>query len=98
MYNATLGEASHRHGLLKPLGAWQITRTIANKTLRGGVFQRLSQEAGFTPAAIMTFARARKNKTSWQDRLGFHMTQRIAEQVFATMAPCSSANVLTRVS
>lgn len=70
LYNATLGEALRRHGLLKQSKDWQCTRTIADKKLRGSEFQRLSKEAGFTPAAIITFARNCKNEACWKDRLG----------------------------
>jgi len=85
LYNATLGEALRRHGLLKQSKGWQHARTVANKKTRGSEFQRLSKEAGFTPAAIITFARACKNKAGWKDRLGSNVTQRIAEQVFAAV-------------
>ncbi|MDO9234108.1 MAG: hypothetical protein Q8N02_05810 [Methylotenera sp.] len=85
LYNATLGEALRRHGLLKQSKDWQYTRTISDKKLRGSEFQRLSKEAGFTPAAIITFARHCKNEAGWKDQLGSNVTQRIAEQVFAAM-------------
>lgn len=85
LYNATLGETLCRHGLLKQSKDWQHTRTIADKKLRGSEFQRLSNEARFTPAAIITFARTCKNEAGWKDRLGSNVTQRIAEQVFAAM-------------
>ena len=85
LYNATLAEALRRHGLLKQSKAWQSTRTITDARLRGGEFKRLSKEAGFTPAAIITFARTCKNEAGWKDRLGSNVTQRIAEQVFAAM-------------
>ncbi|QKE38130.1 transposase [Ferrovum myxofaciens] len=85
LYNATLGEALRRHGLLKQSKDWQHTRTIADKKLRSDEFKRLSKEAGFTPAAIITFARTCKNEAGWKDRLGSNVTQRIAEQVFAAM-------------
>jgi len=85
LYNATLGEALRRHNLLKQSKAWQHARTLTDKTLRSRTFQRLSQEAGFTPAALITFARICKNEAGWQDRLGSNVTQRIAEQVFAAM-------------
>lgn len=85
LYNATLGEALRRHGLMKQSKDWQHTRTIADKKLRSSEFQRLSKEAGFTPAAIITFARTCKNEAGWKDRLGSNVTQRIAEQVFASM-------------
>ncbi len=85
LYNATLGEALRRHGLLKQSKDWQHTRTIPDKKLRGSEFGRLSKEAGFTPAAIITFARNCKNEAGWKDRLGSNVTQRIAEQVFAAM-------------
>jgi hypothetical protein len=85
LYNATLGEALRRHSLLKQSKDWQHARTIADKKQRGSEFQRLSKEAGFTPAAIITFARNCKNEAGWKDRLGSNVTQRIAEQVFAAM-------------
>ncbi|WP_434782763.1 MAG: hypothetical protein WJ289_09440 [Ferrovum myxofaciens] len=85
LYNATLGEALRRHGLLKQSKDWQHTRTIADKKLRSDEFKRLSKEAGFTPAAIITFARTCKNEAGWKDRLGSNVTQRIAEQVFAAV-------------
>jgi lambda repressor-like predicted transcriptional regulator len=83
--NATLGEALRRHGLLKQSKAWQHARTIADKKLRGATFQRLSKEAGFTPAALITFARTCKNEAGWKDRLGANVVQRIAEHVFAAV-------------
>jgi len=85
LYNATLGEALRRQGLLKQSKDWQHTRTISDKKARGTEFNRLSKEAGFTPAAIITFARTCKNEAGWKDRLGSNVTQRIAEQVFAAM-------------
>jgi len=85
LYNATLGEALRRHGLLKQSKDWQYTRAISDKTLRSSESQRLAKEVGFTPAALITFARHCKNKAGWQDRLGSNVTQRIAEQVFAAM-------------
>ena len=68
LYNATLDEALRRHGLLKQSKDWQHTRTIADKKLRSSEFQRLSKEAGFTSAAIITFARNCKNEAGWKDR------------------------------
>lgn len=85
LYNATLGEALRRHGLLKQSKDWQHTGTISDKKIRGDEFKRLSKEAGFTPAAMTTFARICKNEAGWKDRLGSNVTQRIAEQVFAAM-------------
>lgn len=85
LYNATLGEALRRHGLMKQSKAWQHARTITDKKERGLEFRHLSKEAGFTPAAIITFARNCKNEAGWKDRLGSNVTQRIAEQVFAAM-------------
>lgn len=83
LYNATLDETLRRHGLLKQSNDWQYARTITDKKLRAGEFQRLSEEVGFTPASIITFARTCKNEAGWKDRLGSNVTQRIAEQVFA---------------
>jgi len=85
LYNATLDEALRRHGLLKQSKSWQATRAIKDKKHRSTEFKRLSKEAGFTPAAIITFARNCKNEAGWKDRLGSNVTQRIAEQVFAAM-------------
>ena len=85
LYNATLDEALRRHGLLKQSKAWQATRDIKDKKERSTEFKRLSKEAGFTPAAIITFARNCKNEAGWKDRLGSNVTQRIAEQVFGAM-------------
>ena len=83
--NATLDEALRRYGLLKQSKAWQAARAIASKKLRSDEFRRLSKEAGFTPAAIITFARTCKNEAGWKDRLGSNVTQRIAEHVFAAV-------------
>lgn len=85
LYNATLGEALRRHGLLKQSKDWQFTHAIADKKLRGSEFQRLSKEAGFTPADIITFARKCKNEAGWKDRIGSNVAQRVAEQVFAAI-------------
>ena len=85
LYNAVLGEALRRHGLLKQSKTWQATRDIKDKKERSTEFKRLSKEAGFTPAAIITFARNCKNEAGWKDRLGSNVAQRIAEQVFAAM-------------
>ena len=85
LYNATLGEALRRHSLLKQSKDWQYARTIADKKERGVEFKRLSKEAGFTSADMITFARHCKNEAGWKDRLGSNVTQRIAEQVFAAM-------------
>jgi hypothetical protein len=83
--NATLGEALRRHGLLKQSNAWQAARIIQSKKERGATFQNLSKEAGFTPAALITFARTCKNEAGWKDRLGSNVVQRIAERVFAAV-------------
>jgi hypothetical protein len=85
LYNSTLDESLRRHGLLKQSKAWQATRAIKDKKERSAEFKRLSKEAGFTPAAIITFARNCKNEAGWKDRLGSNVTQRIAEQVFGAM-------------
>ncbi|MEO8838119.1 MAG: hypothetical protein ABI351_05360, partial [Herbaspirillum sp.] len=85
LYNATLDETLRRHGLLKQSKAWQATRAIKDKKDRATEFKRLSKEAGFTPAAMITFARTCKNEAGWKDRLGSNVTQRIAEQVFLAM-------------
>lgn len=85
LYNSTLDEALRRHGLLKQSKVWQHTRTITDKKLRSSEFTRISKDAGFTHAAIITFARTCKNEAGWKDRLGSNVTQRIAEQVFAAM-------------
>lgn len=83
--NATLGETLRRYGLLKQSKAWQRTRTLGDKKERSGEFKRLSKEAGFTPAATITFARTCKNEAGWKDRIGSNVAQRIAEQVFAAV-------------
>ena len=85
LYNATLDEALRRYGLLKQSKAWQRTRTITDKIVRGREFQRLSHEAGFTPTALITFARNCKNAAGWQDRLGSNVAQRMAERVWAAV-------------
>jgi hypothetical protein len=92
--NATLGEALRRHGLLKQSKAWQAARTIRDKKGRSSEFQRLSKEAGFTPAALITFARTCKNEAGWKDRLGANVVQRIAERVFSLSSntPLDSAD------
>ena len=85
LYNATLGEALRRYGLLKQSKSWQATRAITHKKERSDEFKRLSKEAGFTPSAIITFSRNCKNEAGWKSRLGSNVTQRIAEQVFAAI-------------
>ncbi len=85
LYNATLDEALRRYGLLKQSKAWQAARTIQDKKERSAEFKRLAKEAGFTPAAIITFARQCKNEAGWKDRLGSNVTQRIAERVFVSV-------------
>lgn len=85
LYNATLDETLRRHGLLKQSKDWQATRAIKDKKDRATEFKRLSKEAGFTPAAMISFARTCKNEAGWKDRLGSNVTQRIAEQVFLAM-------------
>ena len=96
LYNATLDEALRRYGLLKQSKAWQATRDVKDKKARSAEFQRLSKEAGFTPAATITFARACKNEAGWKDRLGSNVTQRIAEQVFAAMQQYAFGNSTTK--
>jgi hypothetical protein len=58
---------------------------IRDKKGRSSEFQRLSKEAGFTPAALITFARTCKNEAGWKDRLGANVVQRIAERVFSAV-------------
>ena len=85
LYNATLSEALRRHTLLKESKNWQKTRSVSNKKVRSTEFQKLSKQAGFTPAGMITFARACKNSAGWKEHLGSNVTQRIAERVFAAV-------------
>lgn len=64
LYNATLAEVLLRHGLLKQSKDWKATRSIKDKKDRSTASKRLSKEAGFTPAAIITFARKCKSDGS----------------------------------
>ena len=45
LYNATLGEALRRHGLLKQSKVWQHVRTVGDNKTRATEFNRLSKEA-----------------------------------------------------
>ncbi|MBU6994300.1 hypothetical protein [Ferrovum myxofaciens] len=54
LYNATLGEALRRHGLLKQSKDWQHTRTIADRNCAPTSLSGSRKKQGFTPAAIIT--------------------------------------------
>jgi hypothetical protein len=82
LYNATLGEALRRCSLLKQSKDWQLAHHTADKKERSDEFRRLSEEVGFTPAALITFARRCKNEAGWKNRIGSNVAQRIAEQAF----------------
>ncbi len=85
LYNAALGKALRCYSLLKQSKAWRSARTLPGKKARATEFNRLSKEAGFTPAATITFAQNCKNAAGWKVQLGSNVSQRIAEQVFAAM-------------
>ena len=85
LYNATLGEALRRCSLLKQSKDWQHARDIVGKKERSDEFRRLSEEASFTPASLITFARKCKNEAGWKDRVGSNVAQRIAERAFTAV-------------
>lgn len=67
--------------------AWDAARKLPRKTsreeaVRREAFKAVREAHGFTKAAFESAAIAHKNAARFNDRLGAHVTQKIAEKVF----------------
>ncbi|MRR34884.1 hypothetical protein EG829_09350 [bacterium] len=85
LYNAVLGEALRRQRLMREARAWQKARLLKDKKERAATFRKIGAGFAFTSASLSAFATNCKNVAGWQDRLGAHETQKIAERAFAAV-------------
>jgi hypothetical protein len=88
LYNACLGEALHRLDQMRSSEDWHRAQALPKwvdkkrNPERRVAFKAVNREYQFTPAAVSAFGTQCKNRAGWQDRLGAHDTQRIAERAF----------------
>lgn len=85
LYNAVLGEALKRQRLMRESKSWQKARLLKDQKERSAAFRKISSEYTFTSASLSAFGTTCKNGAKWNDRLGAHETQRIAERAFAAV-------------
>ncbi len=85
LYNAVLGGALRRQELMRESRAWQKARLLKDKKERAATFRKLEKEFGFISNNLSSFGTDCKNAAGWQDRLGAHETQRIAERAFTAV-------------
>jgi hypothetical protein len=89
LYNACLGEALRRLQRLRRTQDWQRARELARlagkkpNPQRRALFKRAEHACGFTSASISSYGTTCKNQAHWEERLGAHETQRIAERAFS---------------
>ena len=84
LYNAALGEALRRLGLMRESKAWQAARLLKDKE-RSAAFVAATKAHHFTSASVSAFATGCKNAAGWKNRLSANETQRIAETAFAAV-------------
>ena len=85
LFNACLDEALRRLDLMRESRAWQATGLLhrkSQKNERKESFKLLNHQYGFLSASISAFGTQCKNEAQWNDHLGAHETQRIAERAF----------------
>lgn len=82
LYNACLGESLRRLDLMRQSKAWQAARNLPKGKVRTDAFRRINLDFSFTSASISSFGTRCKNEAHWQDHLGAHETQRVAERAF----------------
>ncbi|MGA3208075.1 MAG: hypothetical protein ABSE05_09635 [Syntrophales bacterium] len=85
LYNAVLGEALRRQSLMRESKEWQKSRILKDRKERSATFREISAAYGFTSASVSSFGTNCKNEAGWQDRLGAHEAQRIAERAFTAV-------------
>jgi putative transposase len=85
LYNSVLGEALKRQRLKRESRAWQKARRLKDKKESSATFRKISSEHNFTSASLSAFGTTCKNEAGWNDRLGAHETQKIAERAFAAV-------------
>ena len=85
LYNAVLGEELKRQRLMRESKAWQKARLLKDKKERSAAFREISSEYNVASASLSAFGTICKNEAGWNDRLGAHETQRIAERAFAAI-------------
>ena len=81
LYNAALGEALRRRGLMRESKARQAARKLKAKE-RSAAFASAIKAHHFTSASVSAFATGCKNTAGWKGRLSANETQRIAETAF----------------
>jgi len=88
LYNACLGEALERLDRMRSSEDWHRAQALPKwvdkkrNPERRAAFKAVNREYQFTSAAISAYGTQCKNRAGWQDRLGAHDTQRIAERAF----------------
>jgi len=85
LYNAVLGEALRRQSLMRESKAWRKAQGLKDKKERSATFRKVCTEYSFTSASLSAFGTNCKNRAGWDNRLGAHETQKIAERAFASV-------------
>jgi hypothetical protein len=91
LYNACLGEGLRRLDAMRRSEPWRkaraLPKTVGKKSnpQRRRMFKLAQHAFGFTSASVSAFGTQCKNEAHWQDRLGAHETQRVAERAFAAV-------------
>lgn len=89
--NACLGEALRRLAAMRRSELWRkaqaLPKMVGKKPnpARRAAFKLAQHTFGFTSDAVSAFGTKCKNEAHWQDRLGAHETQRIAERAFSAV-------------
>lgn len=85
LYNAVLGEALKRQRFMRESKSWQKAQLLIDKKERAATFRKISSTYSVTSASLSAFGSSCKNEAGWNDRLGAHETQKIAERAFAAV-------------
>jgi hypothetical protein len=85
IYNAVLGEALRRLGLMRQSRAWQAARKMKDAGEKAETYSNLRQKFGFSLTELSSFGTTRKNEAKFDNRLGAHETQKISERAFAAV-------------
>lgn len=90
LHNTVLQEGIEIVEVLRADPAWAKARAMPRKTAeqrdaRYHAYQAVRAQYGFTKSDFQRRATAHKNAAGFADRLGAHVTQRIAERVFAAL-------------
>lgn len=85
LFNAVLGEALRRHQLMRESKVWQKARLLKDKKERSATFRKICEEYQFTSASLSSFGTKCKNGAHWDEYLGAHDTQKVAERAFGAV-------------